>query len=121
MARSGQSLVTRALADQMPRATEVQLDGFVLAFTALASILTGLAAGLIAGARLMRGDLNDSLKQGLGKSDSYAGGKGTRTCAGRVRSDAVADSSDRRRTHDSQPLGAARDQTPASSRKTSSP
>jgi putative ABC transport system permease protein len=78
VARSGQSLVTRALADQMPRATEVQLDGFVLAFTALASILTGLASGLIAGARLLRGDLNDSLKQGLGRSDSYSGGKMTR-------------------------------------------
>ena len=78
VASFGQSLVTRALADLLPRATEVQLDGFVLAFTAVASILTGLATGLIAGARLMRGDLNDSLKQGLGKSDSYAGGKGTR-------------------------------------------
>jgi putative ABC transport system permease protein len=78
VARSGQSLVTRALADQMPRATEVQLDGFVLAFTALASILTGLASGLIAGLRLLRGDINDSLKQGLGKSDSYSGGKMTR-------------------------------------------
>ena len=74
----GQSLVTRALADLMPRATEVQLDGFVLAFTAMASVLTGLITGLIAGARLMRGDLNDSLKQGLGKSDSYTGGKRTR-------------------------------------------
>src|SRR6266849_6354607 len=71
VARSGQALVTRALADQMPRATEVKLDGFVLAFTALASILTGLASGLIAGVRLLRGDLNDSLKQGLGKSDRY--------------------------------------------------
>lgn len=78
VARSGQSLVTRALADQLPRATEVQLDGFVLAFTALASILTGLASGLIAGVRLLRGDINDSLKQGLGKSDSYSGGKMTR-------------------------------------------
>jgi putative ABC transport system permease protein len=78
VARFGQSLVTRALADLLPRATEVQLDGFVLAFTALASILTGLFTGLIAGARLMRGDLNDSLKQGLGKSDSYSGGKTTR-------------------------------------------
>src|SRR3954470_10614379 len=68
------SNVPRAIA----AATEVQLDGFVLAFTALASILTGLAAGLIAGARLIRGDLNESLKQGLGKSDSYSGGKGTR-------------------------------------------
>ena len=78
VARAGQSLVTRALAGQMPRATEVQLDGFVLAFTALASILTGLMSGLIAGTRLMHGDLNDSLKQGMGKTDSYSGGKGTR-------------------------------------------
>jgi predicted permease len=78
VASFGESLVTRALGDLLPRATEVQLDGFVLAFTAVASVLTGLATGLIAGARLMRGDLNDSLKQGLGKSDSYAGDKGTR-------------------------------------------
>ena len=42
------------------------------------ALLTGLAAGLIAGARLVRGDLNDSLKQGLGKTDSYSGGRGTR-------------------------------------------
>lgn len=78
MASFGESLVTRALGDLLPRATEAQLDGVVLAFTAVASALTGLATGLIAGARLMRGDLNDSLKQGLGKSDSYAGGKRTR-------------------------------------------
>jgi putative ABC transport system permease protein len=78
VARAGQSLVTRALADQMPRATEVQLDGWVLGFTALVSIVTGVAAGMIAGARLMAGDVNDSLKQGLGKSDSYSGGKRTR-------------------------------------------
>ena len=78
VARSGQALVTKALADQLPRATEVQLDGRVLAFTLIASVLTGLAAGLLAGARLLRGDLNDSLKQGLGKSDSYSGGRGTR-------------------------------------------
>jgi predicted permease len=78
VAGSGQSLVTGALPDLMPRATEVHIDGFVLAFTAISSILTGLATGLIAGARLLRGDLNDSLKQGRGKSDSYSGGKGTR-------------------------------------------
>jgi predicted permease len=79
VARSGQLLVVRALADQLPRATEVQTDGRVLAFTLLVSVLTGLAAGLITGFRLMRGDLNDSLKQGLGKSDSYSGGHRTRS------------------------------------------
>lgn len=79
VARAGQSLVTRALADQLPRATEVQLDAGVLAFTLVASIFTGLAAGLIAGVKLTRGDVNDSLKLGFGRSDSYAGGRGTRT------------------------------------------
>lgn len=79
VARAGQSLVIKALADQLPRATEVQLDGRVLAFTLVASLITGMAAGLLAGFRLIGGDLNDSLKQGLGKSDAYAGGRGTRS------------------------------------------
>ncbi|HLJ47862.1 MAG TPA: ABC transporter permease [Bryobacteraceae bacterium] len=78
VAKSGQALVLRALADQLPRATEVQLDGAVLAFTAAASILTGIAAGLLAGARLLRGDVNDSLKLGMGKGDAYSGGRRTR-------------------------------------------
>jgi predicted permease len=79
VARAGQSLVTRALANQLPRATEVQLDSRVLAFTLLASVFTGFTAGLLAGARLLRGDLNDSLKQGFGKSDAYSGGRRTRS------------------------------------------
>ena len=79
VAGSGQTLVTKALADQLPRATEVQLDGRVLAFTLVASVLTGVVAGFLACARLLRGDVNDSLKQGFGKSDSYSGGRGTRT------------------------------------------
>jgi predicted permease len=78
VAQAGQSLVVRALADQLPRATEVKTDGLVLAFTLVASVLTGLTAGLIAGYRMTRVDLQDSLKQGLGKSDSYSGGRGTR-------------------------------------------
>jgi putative ABC transport system permease protein len=78
VARAGQSLVTHALANQLPRATEVQMDARVLAFTVVVSVLTGLSAGLLAGTRLLRGDVNDSLKQGLGKSDGYSGGRGTR-------------------------------------------
>src|SRR3954447_19754951 len=79
VARFGQSLVTRALADQLPRATEVETDGRVLAFTLVASVLTGVAAGLLAGTRLLRGNLNDSLKQGFGKTDSYSAGRRTRS------------------------------------------
>lgn len=78
VARSGQSLVVRALADQLPRATEVQLDVRVLVFTLAVSVLTGIAAGLLAGARLIRGNLSDSLKLGIGKSDAYSSGRRTR-------------------------------------------
>src|SRR5207302_1003359 len=60
-------------------ATEVQLDARVLVFTLLASALTGIAAGLLAGTRLLHGNVNDSLKQGMGKSDSYAAGRRTRS------------------------------------------
>jgi putative ABC transport system permease protein len=78
VARSGESLVTSALADQLPRATEVQLDARVLLFTLVASVFTGLLSGFVAGSRLLRGDVNDSLKQG-GKSDAYSGGRRTRS------------------------------------------
>ena len=79
LARSSQSLVMGALASQMPQAIELHLDARVLAFTLIASVLTGIAAGLIASWRLMRIDVNESLKQGLGKTDAYSGGKRTRT------------------------------------------
>ena len=78
-ARSGQSLVIGALADQMPRATEIHLDVRVLGFTLFVSVITGLIAGMIACWRVMRVDLNDSLKQGLGKTDAESGGKRTRS------------------------------------------
>jgi predicted permease len=78
-AHSGQTLVIGALADQMPRSTEIQVDTVVLAFTFVASILTGLGAGLIACWRMMRTDLNESMKQGLGKTDAESGGRRTRT------------------------------------------
>ena len=79
VARIGQSLVTNALADQLPRATEVAMDARVLAFTLAASALTGITAGLLAGSRLLHGNVNESLKQGMGKSDSYSAGRRTRS------------------------------------------
>jgi len=78
-AESAQSLVIRALDAQMPRAVDIHLDIRVLAFTLLASVLTGLTSGLIAAWRLMRVDLNDSLKQGLGKTDADTAGRKTRS------------------------------------------
>jgi predicted permease len=78
LARSAQSLVLNALAKQLPRAVDVKLDGTVLAFTFVASVATGLAAGMIAVWRLMKVDVNEVLKSGLGKTDSYSGGRRTR-------------------------------------------
>src|SRR3569833_3641664 len=72
-ASSAQSLVMRALADQMPNAVEVHLNARALAFTLFSSVLTGLAAGLLASWRLLRADLHDSLTQGTGKTDALFG------------------------------------------------
>jgi predicted permease len=78
LAGSAQSLVLSALAKQLPRAVDVRLDGTVLAFTFAASVATGLAAGMIAGWRLTKVHVNEALKLGLGKTDSYSGGRRTR-------------------------------------------
>jgi predicted permease len=78
LAGPGQSLIMKALADQMPRAIDVETDARVFGFTLLASALAGVAAGLIASWRLARADLNESLKQGSGKTDAFSGGARTR-------------------------------------------
>jgi predicted permease len=63
----------------MPRSAEIRLDLVVLGFTFIASVLTGVAAGMIACWRVMRIDPNESLKQGLGKTDAQSGGNRTRS------------------------------------------
>jgi putative ABC transport system permease protein len=64
------------LANQVPRADELQLDWRVLAFVAAASVLTGVLAGVLPAIRAGRADLGDALKEG-GRSDA-AVGLGTR-------------------------------------------
>jgi len=78
-AQWGQALVINALADQMPGAIQIELNLRVLGFTMMASLLTGVTAGLVVGWRLMRANVSDSLKAGLGKTDVYAGGRKTRS------------------------------------------
>src|SRR5262249_38137356 len=68
----GIRLIVAAVSDQMPRVSEIGLDGSVLAFTALVSLATGVLSGLIPAWRLTRSDLNDALKQG-GRSEADAG------------------------------------------------
>jgi putative ABC transport system permease protein len=58
---------------------EIGLDGWVLWFTLAISILTGIIAGLAPSWHLTKTNLNASLKQGLGKTDSDSGGNRARS------------------------------------------
>lgn len=78
-AHFGVMLIVKFLAQQLPRSTEIGLDTWVLAFTLGISLLTGLAAGLLPALRLTRGDVNQALKQGLGRTASDSGGNRTRS------------------------------------------
>ena len=59
---------------RLPVAVDIGMDGWVLAFTLAISTGTGLIAGLAPSWHLTKVNLNDSLKQGLGKTDADAGG-----------------------------------------------
>jgi putative ABC transport system permease protein len=65
------------LADQVPRAEEATIDARVVLFVAIASIVTGVLAGLLPALRAGRTDLNDTLKEG-GRSDAAGAGRMTR-------------------------------------------
>jgi putative ABC transport system permease protein len=62
------------LAPQLPLSITIGLDGWVLAFTLAISVLTGIIAGLAPSWHLAKSNLNASLKQGLGKTDSASTG-----------------------------------------------
>jgi putative ABC transport system permease protein len=78
-AHFGIRLIMAFLADKLPRSVKVGLDPRVLAFTAVISLLTGIIAGVLPALRLTRADVNQALKQGLGRTDTDAGGHRTRS------------------------------------------
>ncbi len=82
-AHFGVQLIVNVLSDQLPHVRDITLDGEVLTFTLGISLLTGLLAGLLPAWRFAKADVNDALKQGLGRTDSDSSG-------GRIRNILVA-------------------------------
>jgi len=77
IAHFGARFISTFLADQLSLSPEVSLDGWVLGFTFIISVLTGVLAGLAPALRLTKTDLNEALKQGLNRTDADSGGKRT--------------------------------------------
>jgi putative ABC transport system permease protein len=78
-AHFGVKLIVAFLARSLPRTTDITVDGWVLAFTLAVSVLTGVVAGLLPAIRASKTNLNDSLKQGLGRTDADSSGNRTRS------------------------------------------
>jgi predicted permease len=77
-AHFGVRLIMAFLADKVPQSVDVSLDLKVLAFTAVIAVLTGIVAGILPAIQLSRANVNQALKQGLGRTDSNSSGNRTR-------------------------------------------
>jgi putative ABC transport system permease protein len=79
LAHFGIDLLLKFFADKLPRMGEIGLSTPVLLFTLGLSVLTGLLSGLLPAMGMIKGDVNESLKQGLGRLDSDSGSSFTRS------------------------------------------
>jgi len=79
VAHFGIELLLKFFADKLPRMGEIGLNGPVLAFTFALSIVTGILSGLLPAWSMTKGDVNDALKQGLGRTDADSGSSKTRS------------------------------------------
>jgi putative ABC transport system permease protein len=77
-AHYGVELIVNFLGQRLPRFSEIGLDGWVLAFTLGASLVTGLAAGLLPSLHLAKGESNQALKESPGQVAADAVGSRTR-------------------------------------------
>jgi putative ABC transport system permease protein len=79
VAHFGQRFVLAFVANQLPGSVVAGLDWKILAFTAALSVLTGIIAGVLPALRLAKSDVNQALKQGLGRTDANSGNHATRS------------------------------------------
>lgn len=64
LAKFATKAIVTSLTDFLPRADEITMDSHVLFFTAGVSILTGLLFGLVPSIKMLRPQLNETLKEG---------------------------------------------------------
>ena len=78
LAHFGVSAIAAFLGENLPQNMDIAPDATVLLFTVLASLATGIAAGLAPAWRLTKTNLNEALKSGLGRTDADTAGNRTR-------------------------------------------
>jgi len=74
----GKRFVMAFLANQLPGSIEAGMDWKLIAFTAGLSVITGVLAGALPALRLAKADINQALKEGLGRTDVSAASHATR-------------------------------------------
>jgi putative ABC transport system permease protein len=79
MAHFGISLIVAFLGDSLPRSGEFGLNGPVLLFTFVISLLTGLLSGLLPALRFAGKDASQGLKEGVGRAGTESGASRTRS------------------------------------------
>jgi putative ABC transport system permease protein len=72
LARAGLGVLTTLLAQRLPRDTAVHIDLTVLLFSAVLALVTGIVFGLAPCIQIVKGNLQEELKQGGRQSESGA-------------------------------------------------
>jgi putative ABC transport system permease protein len=75
----GIRLIRAFFGDKLPHFVNVGLDSQVLGFSAAISILTGILSGILPAIRLARKNVGQTLKKGLGRTDSDSGAHAARS------------------------------------------
>jgi putative ABC transport system permease protein len=78
-AHFGIELLIKFFAGKLPRMGDIGLNGTVLAFTFALSNATGILSGLLPAWSMTKRDINEALKQGLGRTDAESGSSKTRS------------------------------------------
>lgn len=79
LAHFGIDLLVKFFADKLPRMGDIGLSSPILLFTLALSVVTGILSGLLPAWSMIKGDVNESLKQGLGRLDTDSGSSFTRS------------------------------------------